>query len=306
MNRRFLAIGECMVELADAGGGMFRRGFAGDTFNAAWYARRRLPAEWEVGYCTCVGDDAVSAEMLAFMEREGVAAAGSARRHPSRSVGLYMISLDGGERSFSYWRDRSAARTLAEDPQWLEDTVAGGDVLYFSAITMAILPPEGRRTLWAALARARAAGATVAFDTNLRPALWESPEAMREGVLLGASVADVALPSLDDERALFGVSDAGAAAARYAELGAEVVAVKDGAGALTLQDGRGVRVLEPAAVERVVDTTAAGDSFGGTFVAGLALGLEADDAAREAMEMAARVVGALGALVRETDAGEPK
>lgn len=37
--RRILSIVECMVELADQGGRTFRQGFAGDTFNTAWYCR---------------------------------------------------------------------------------------------------------------------------------------------------------------------------------------------------------------------------------------------------------------------------
>ena len=46
---RFLAIGECMIELSPRGDGLYAQGFAGDTFNTAWYARRLAPATVEVG-----------------------------------------------------------------------------------------------------------------------------------------------------------------------------------------------------------------------------------------------------------------
>ena len=292
----FLALGECMVELAPADGGLLRQGFAGDTFNAAWYARRALPAGWTVDYATQVGRDAISAAMLDFMAGEGIGT-GSIRQREDRTVGLYLITLAAGERSFSYWRGQSAARMLAEDPGWLAGVLAGRRVIHFSGITLAILPPEGRATLCAALAQARAGGALVSFDTNLRPRLWEGTAAMQAGLQLGASVADVVLPSFDEETALFGDATPQATAARYAALGAQVVAVKNGAEPLTLRSGDGVETLPAVPVAQVVDTTAAGDSFAGVFLAGLASGRPLADAARAAMQVAARVIGARGALV---------
>lgn len=292
----FLALGECMVEIAPAEGGLCRQGFAGDTFNAAWYARRALPGAWTVDYATQVGRDAVSDAMLAFMAGEGIGT-GSILRREDRTVGLYLISLKDGERSFSYWRGQSAARMLAEDPAWLAQVLAGRRVIHVSGITLAILPPEGRTTLCGALARARAGGAMVSFDTNLRPRLWESAEAMKAGLMLGASVADVVLPSFDEETGLFGDATPAATAARYGAQGAKVVAVKNGGDPLTLWTPDGMATREAVRVAQVVDTTAAGDSFAGTLLAGLAMGRPLAHAAGAAMQVAARVIQARGALV---------
>lgn len=292
-----------MVELADAGNGLYRRGFAGDTFNTAWYARRMLPTGWTVGYGSCIGDDAVSHEMAAFMEGEGIDTS-TLRKLPDRTVGLYMISLENGERSFSYWRGQSAAKTLADDAEWLTGTLKGQDVLYFSGITLAILSPEARQRLCDALAKARADGATVAFDTNLRPRLWESRETMQAGMQLGASVADVVLPSFDEETGLFGDATPADTIARYRACGATTVAVKNGDGDLTLWDTQGTRTIAARPVANVVDTTAAGDSFGAAFMAGLATGGSADEAAGSAMELAAKVIQSRGALVPEIFQGD--
>ena len=130
-----------MVELAPAGEGLLRQGFAGDTFNTAWYARRLLPPGWTVSYGTVIGEDAVSEDMARFIAGEGLSTDALAR-HPDRTVGLYMISLKDGERSFSYWRGQSAAKTLADDPARLADMLKGRDNIHFSGITLAILPPE--------------------------------------------------------------------------------------------------------------------------------------------------------------------
>ena len=292
----FLSVGECMVEVAPAPDGLHRIGFAGDTFNTAWYARHVLPPDWEVGYATCVGEDAISDEMLAFVAGEGLAT-GAIRRLPDRTVGLYLISLKDGERSFSYWRGQSAARALADDPDWLARALDGRDVIHFSGVTLAILAPGARRTLRDALARARADGARISFDTNLRPRLWESEAAMRAGLLLGASVADVVLPSFDEEEALFGDASPDATVARYRDAGARVVAVKCGAAPGHLwSEAEGADVFEPPAVARVVDSTAAGDSFGAAFLAGLATGESVARSAERAAALAARVIGERGAL----------
>lgn len=299
----FLGIGECMVELAPAGDGLFQRGFAGDTFNTAWYARRLLPADWTVGYATCIGEDDISDQFTAFMTNAGLDGA-ALRAIPDRTLGLYMISLTDGERSFSYWRSHSAARLLADDPGWLDRIFAQRDILHFSGITLAILAPHARETLCAALARARARGARVAFDTNLRPRLWESPQAMRHGIELGASVADIVLPSFDEDAGLFGDDDPGATIARYQRLGADTIAVKNAGQPLTLWSaGTGVQTLNPPAVTPI-DSTAAGDSFAASLLAGLATGQSLDDAGEAAMGLAARVIQHPGALVPQIFEGD--
>lgn len=297
MSGRFLAIGECMVELSPAGGDLYRRGFAGDTFNTAWYARGLLPLDWEVGYATWIGTDAVSDEMAAFIAEQGIDIS-ALRRVPDRTVGLYMISLETGERSFSYWRGQSAARCLARDPAWLAAALAGRDMIHFSGITLAILPPEGRNALCEALGVARKAGAKIAFDTNLRPRLWQDAQTMREGLMRGAEVADIVLPSFDEESGLFGDRSPTDTVARYRDAGAELVVVKNGAGPLAgYAPETGAFTHSPPEVAEVVDTTAAGDSFAAGLLAGLATGAGIDRALDVATKLAARVIRAPGALV---------
>ena len=285
-----------MIELAPREDGALRKGFAGDTFNTAWYARRLLPDDWSVAYGTCVGTDTVSDEMVAFMAGEGIDTS-AIRRIPDRTVGLYMISLREGERSFSYWRGQSAARLLAADEAWLDATLAGRSCIHLSGITLAILTPAHREALCAALARARAQGCHIAFDTNLRPRLWESAEAMKAGLALGASVADTVLPSFDEETGLFGDRSPAATADRYAALGAREVCVKNGGQALHILSEGDLHSFTPPAV-RQVDSTAAGDSFGAAWLAARLTGADIETAAGRAMALAAQVIQERGALVR--------
>ncbi len=113
--QRIACIGECMVEFSQAPGAMYRRSFAGDTFNTAWYLRRLLPGNHVVRYVTRIGDDRQSKDMLAFMQASGLDSS-CVDTMPGATCGLYTISLDNGERSFSYWRGQSAARTLGQQP----------------------------------------------------------------------------------------------------------------------------------------------------------------------------------------------
>lgn len=297
MAGKLLSIGECMVELMQAEGDLLRKGYAGDTFNTAYYARLFLPCDWSVDYLTAVGTDAVSDEMLAFIEKTGVGTS-SIRRVEGRSPGLYMIHLKDGERSFSYWRSVSAAKTLADDASHLRTAIEASDIIVFSGITLAILAPSAVETLLSELRRAKAAGKLVVFDPNIRPRLWDDKAYMRETVSAGARASSLVMPSFDDEQAHFGDADIAATIARYRGLGVDNIVVKDGPKGVTLSFGDAPLQFVPSAnVEKIVDTTSAGDSFNGAFLARYATGGDATAAARFAAEAAATVIQHHGALV---------
>lgn len=292
-----LAIGECMVEFFDRGDGLWQRGFAGDTLNVAWALRALLPAEVPVGYVTRVGRDAVSEAMVGFIAAAGIDT-GCISRDPERSVGLYTIATDAaGERSFSYWRQASAARHLAADAEALAEDLAGARLVYLSGITAAILGAEGRSTLLAALERAKGLGALIVHDPNHRPALWESRGAAQDFARQIAALADILLPTFDDEAAAFGDGDPAATAARLTGWGCGEVVVKDGARETLLAlNGQTSRHQPPQGL-RPVDTTGAGDGFNGGYLAARLAGLDPVAAVRMAQRVAARVVMARGALV---------
>lgn len=294
--KRFVSIGECMVELAPgAQADDLKLGFAGDTFNTAFYVKSLAP-QCASRFVSRVGRDAVSDQMLAMMDRAGVET-DHVLKSADRSVGLYLISLENGERSFSYWRDTSAARQLAQDRNRLEAAIDGGDLIYFSGITMAILDAAGRATLLDVLRKARQAGKTVAFDSNLRPRLWASTSDMTQTIMQAAGVSDIVLPSFDDEVAHFGDADIAATRDRYRDAGATTVIVKDGAGDVHyLRDGETGAVTAPV-VDQIVDTTSAGDSFNAGFFVGLDYCDTTQDAIRLAANTAGRVIGQKGALV---------
>jgi len=296
MAGRLLSIGECMVELMQAEGGLMRKSFAGDTFNTAYYARQYLPADWHVDYFSAIGVDRISDEMRAFIAGHGIGTQTIAGIE-GRSPGLYMIHLDNGERSFSYWRSVSAAKLLARDGDRLRAAIEASDIIVFSGITLAILPAEDVETLLAELRRAKAAGKRVVFDPNIRPRLWDDADYMRATITEGARAATLVMPSLDDETTHFGDGSLEDTITRYRALGVEGLVVKDGSKGATLVFGDKRSHVPSAEVRTIVDTTSAGDSFNGAFLAHLATEDNPEAAARFAADVAAAVIQHHGALV---------
>lgn len=295
--KRLISIGECMVELSGAPGGLLRMGFAGDTFNTAWYLRRELGPDWQIAYLSAVGTDETSAAMLGFMQEGGIDTR-LVRQLAGRMPGLYLIHLDGAERRFSYWRDTSAAKSLADDDAHLAAAFAEGDAFYFSGITLAILPAEGRERLLRHLVAAKAEGKPVAFDPNIRPRLWPDASEMRAAIEAGAAAASICLPSYPDEREAFGDATPAASAARYLELGANEVVVKNGGDPAIIATPGHSEVVPAPEVGDAVDTTGAGDSFGAAYVAARLSGASPADAMHRGHRLAGEVVRHYGALIR--------
>ncbi|MBU2957727.1 sugar kinase [Paracoccus sp. 1_MG-2023] len=287
-----LCIGECMIELSGGQDDLYRGGFAGDTLNTAWHARAHL-AGIPVAYYTAVGTDRMSDRMLDFFGSADIDTS-DVRRIADRRPGLYMIEQRDGDRHFTYWRENSAARLLAEDADHLRRVVQGRDLVYLSGITLAILSPDARDRLLDALRDVR-----VAFDPNIRPVLWESPEVMRDVIMRAAALSDIVLPSFDDEAVHFGDADPQATVARYAAANpaAEIV-VKDGPKPAHVRaEGRDVLVEVPP-VTSVVDATGAGDSFNGRYLAERLSGTDPEAAARAAISTSGQVIGHHGAIPR--------
>ncbi|WP_375688296.1 sugar kinase [Pseudooceanicola sp. LIPI14-2-Ac024] len=291
---RLVFVGECMVELAPDGDRL-RRGFAGDTFNMAWYARRLCPGDWAVDYVTAIGTDAISDEMAAFIAASGIGTAHVQRRE-DRTVGLYLISLSDGERSFSYWRGQSAARLLAADRTALDRAFAGADIVCLSGITVAVLEDPGRDTLAAALADYRAGGGSVVFDPNIRPRLWHDAATMRAVLTRFAGLSDVVLASFEDEASHFGDADPAATVARYRATGAPCVVVKDGANPIHATEVGRDTTVSPDPVRTVVDSTAAGDSFNAAYLVGLLSGADMSARLTAGAALSRRVIQQRGAL----------
>ncbi|WP_122446118.1 sugar kinase [Pseudomonas viridiflava] len=295
---RVALIGECMIELQQHADGSLRQSFGGDTLNTAVYLARLL-GSGQVDYVTALGDDSFSDAMCKVWSEEGIGL-GKVQRLPGRLPGLYCIQTDAsGERRFLYWRNEAAVRdcfmTPAAEP--ILAALTSYDVLYFSGITLAVLGAEGRSRLLMMLAKARSRGAKVAFDNNYRPRLWASVEQAREAYLACLPYVDLALLTEDDEQALYGYTDTDQLLKAYRQRGIDEIVIKRGAQSCIVEtDGKRFEIPTQK-VERVVDTTAAGDSFSAAYLAARLKGEHPQQAAEAGHRLAGIVIQHPGALV---------
>jgi 2-dehydro-3-deoxygluconokinase len=284
-----------MVEFAPDGNGAWRMGFAGDTFNTLWTLRGLLPGMVQTDYISAFGDDDFSRQQLAFFANHQIGTADSPRL-PGNRPGLYAITLDGHERSFTYWRSDAAARRLADDAALLAASLNNRDLIYFSGITLAILEPAARATLMRALAKARAAGSRLAFDPNYRARLWPSLDEAKAAITAALQLADIALPTHDDEKQLFGDATPDATAQRLSDLGVPEFVVKDGGNPARLGTAAAVEQVPAAKAVQLVDTSGAGDAFNGAYLYARLTGEDPQAATRIAHRVAAAAIGVRGAL----------
>jgi 2-dehydro-3-deoxygluconokinase len=288
-----LTAGEALVLLAAREPGAledvaeFVRYSAGAELNVATgLARLGL----RVGYLSRLGDDAFGRFLAGVLAREGLPT-DLVAVDPARSTGFMLKSrADGGaDPAIDYYRRQSAASAMeARDLARLGPRDARH--LHLTGITPA-LSAGCRELAQALLAQARAWGAQVSFDPNLRRRLWATSDDMVATVNAFAFQSDVVLPGLAEGRILTGRQRAQDIADFYLERGAGAVVVKLGADGAWCADRSGLRAAVPGiAVAQVVDTVGAGDGFAVGLISGLLEGLSLTGAALRGNVIGARVV----------------
>ena len=191
------------------------------------------------------------------------------QRMENRLPGLYYIETDStGERTFYYWRNEAAAKFWLEREQAgaICEELANFDYLYLSGISLAILSPTSREKLLSLLRECRANGGKVIFDNNYRPRLWASKEETQ----------------------------------RTHNAGVKEVVVKRGADSCLVSIAGEGLVDVPAVKlpkEKVIDTTAAGDSFRAGYLAVRLTGGSAENAAKRGHLTASTVIQYRGAII---------
>ncbi|OSQ38030.1 sugar kinase [Thalassospira mesophila] len=320
-------IGECMIEISAASPntsaepssafGPAKLSYAGDTLNAAVYMARASKLivqqgkaaanassnernDGVISYVTALGTDPYSQAMISAWQNDGLDAS-LVRQIDGELPGLYAIQTDAsGERSFSYWRQNAAARQLLKNgyEKTLGGKLAGYGMVYLSGISLAILTDEDRAKLFAMLATLRKNGTRVCFDSNHRPRLWADTQTATDAYAAMAPLCDILMPTFDDEAALFGDATPADCAKRWLDAGAGEVIVKNGALPSTYITQTGeTGTVTPPRIERVIDTTSAGDSFNGSYLAARQQGIDIETAIAIAQKIAGCVIGARGALV---------
>lgn len=288
---RIVAVGEAMLELAQEGVA-WRLGHGGDTLNVAIHCARLGLSS---AYLTALGDNPFSLAMRDHLRREGLDIS-LVLTDPLRPTGLYAIATDeAGERNFTYWRQGSAASALFAQPEFeqIAERCLDADLFFFSLISLAILSESDRARLLELASQVRANGGRIAFDGNYRSQLWEDSRTACRWRDAAAAVADVGLPSLDDESALGGFENAADVIEYWQRAGTREVVVKLGAAGCLLDSGE---VVAPAQRIEAVDTSGAGDAFDAGYLCARLFGQSKQTAAARANRLAGWVAMRNGAI----------
>ncbi|OCG70898.1 ketodeoxygluconokinase [Gilliamella sp. Occ3-1] len=301
MTTKIAVIGECMIELS-MNQDSTTRGFGGDTLNTSVYLSRLLKDnDFSIHYVTGLGADPFSQEMLDCWQTENIQI-DLVQRMSDKMPGLYSIVTDEhGERSFYYWRNDAAAKF------WLKTTetdriiqqIEHYDYVYLSGISIAILDAESILKLLDLLKRVKANGGKVIFDNNFRPRLWSSLDLARSVYADILSFTDIAFLTLDDEDLLWGKLPYEQVIERTKQFGVTEIVIKRGNDSCIIDsaDGRFEVPANKIAKDKVIDTTAAGDSFSAGYLGARLSGRNPSQSALQGHLVAGTVIQYRGAII---------
>jgi len=202
-----------------------------------------------------VGNDSAGAALISEFDDLGVDY--SSLKKTSDATGVVVILVDqNGERTMFPETGANSGLSLADMPP-----LAGFDAAYVSGY--ALLNPRSRTGVMEMIAKIKMAGIPLFYDTVTVGAMKEVD---RELILSWLPLMDCILPN--EEEALYVVNAPNIDSALEKLLAlCPAVVIKRGAGGAIAQEIGGQRIEIKAINTVVADTTGAGDSFAGGFIA---------------------------------------
>ncbi len=255
-----VAIGECLIDFVASPGTDGTITLKGNPGGAP---ANVLAAAAKLGLSTAfigkVGGDAFGDFLVDCLEKSNIDISSMIRAKEPTTLAIVSLN-EGGEREFSFYRDRTADVMLSVNDLPLE-LIENTAIFHFGSVSMTAEP--SRKATIAAAGYARSNGALISFDPNLRPMLWSSLEDAKEQMLYAFSLADVVKVSHEEAEFLTGISEPfESGKTLFEQYGFKLLAV-------TMAE-RGCIIFTPGlcvshsgySVESV-DTTGAGDAFWG-------------------------------------------
>lgn len=249
-----------------------------------------------------VGRDTFGNLLLGTMERAGISTKGIIQ-DPDYFTTMAFVTFDEqGDRSFSFARKPGADTRLT----WEEiDCAMIEECRAFHFGTLSLTSEPARATTYRAVEMARMLGKLVTFDPNLRLPLWENAEDAAEQILWGLRHADVVKISDEEVDFLWQCGPEEGARRLLEEYGVSLAMVTLGPDGCYLRNAKAA-VRVPCPKVKTLDTTGAGDIFGGSAVSRL-LPLEKEPGALTEAELEgiARFAVTAASLSTELPGGIP-
>ena len=181
---------------------------------------------------------------------------------PSVFTTLAFVTLDDhGDRNFSFARKPGADTCLREE-EVRYDLIDEARVFHFG--TLSLTDEPARSATLKAVEYAKANGKLITFDPNLRKPIWDDLTRAHEAMLWGLAQADVVKISDEEVEFLFDLSPADGARHIHEVYGVSLVFVTCGADGCTYKNAHAEGHIPALSDIEVIDTTGAGDIFGGS------------------------------------------
>ena len=212
-----------------------------------------------------VGDDPFGHLLLGTLRRAGIETRGVVL-DPAVFTTLAFVTLDErGERSFSFARKPGADTRLS----WEEvDTSLIDQTKAFHFGTLSLTDEPARTATQKSIAYAKARGKLICCDPNLREPLWSDGSSAREQMLWSLHQADVVKISDNEADFLWSCGPEKGADKLLKEYGVSLAMVTLGPEGCLMKTADAV-FRAPGPKVHPVDTTGAGDIFGGSALARL-------------------------------------
>ena len=207
-----------------------------------------------------VGQDIFGNRLKEIVAAAGIDVSNLVTDKDVRTTLAFVETFPDGDRDFSFYRNPGADMMLRED-EVNEDILRDTKIFHFG--TLSLTHEEVRRATKKAVETAKAAGAVISFDPNLREPLWDSLEEAKEQTAYGLSKCDFLKISDNEIRWFTGEEDFDAGICKLRgqyDIPLIVLSMgKDGSRAYY----KDLRVeVAPFLHENTIETTGAGDTFG--------------------------------------------
>ena len=294
--------GECMVENRANGD----TGFAGDTFNTAWYLVQLIKPDsiLAIYYATAIGDDPASCELSDLLKYSGIKTKFIATR-TGMSLGQYWVKLDNfGERHFDFDRCNSPVKQyIKQHPALLEALRENAfDAIYLSGISLAVLCDAQRELLIQTLMQFKQRGGIIIFDNNYRSALWTAFDAKGWSKKIMA-LAEFVFLTDEDEYSVYGTTNVDEIIQYHFSQSnhPKTLVIRCGSDPCIVANKGSNTVLRISpkviASSKITDTTAAGDAFAAGFLGASLNAKDYEESVKFAHRLAGMVIQYHGALI---------
>lgn len=251
-----------------------------------------------------VGTDSFGQLLIQTLSQAGIETKGIVQ-DPAYFTTLAFVTFDEqGDRTFNFARKPGADTQLRWD-EVAKELIDQCKILHFGTLSLTDEPM--RTTTQRAVAYAKAQGKLITYDPNLRRPLWPSEEAAKAQLLWGAGQADVVKISDEEVAFLWGDNCTPEQGADHLmrDWGVSLAMVTLGPKGCYLKNQKAsVQVASPRVSP--IDTTGAGDIFGGSAVSRLlALGVHPSELTKAELGQIAQYATVAASLSTQTLGGIP-